>query len=308
MHGGRQVKKRQRLKRGNVTLVSVPDVTHDRRTTDLLRNAQVAPVVVDDPYERGAKITVVRSLRHDPLAALHAARQLDDAQYMAGRHWQRNRELAEIGGVRAVDPTREAVDGGRLPEARISDAQIKAFKEMAGAMKALGMEGGALVRAFLDQGLTLKDIADKWGAQTARERGYIGYRLRECLDTLAADRHRDPAVAGFGAADRRQRHARRPGAGQNRRPADRHRCRRHHGFFLPAAATQTQTYRRPAAGGSAFDNGQRRRQADTEAAFTDTHAAAPQMTIHSDLKERGLCPTQSRPRRYSTMAATSIFT
>lgn len=104
----------------------------------------------------------MRSLRHDPLAALHAAKQLDDAQYMAGRHWQRNRELAEIGGVRAVDPTKEAVDGGRLPEARISDAQIKAFKEMAGAMKALGMEGGALVQAFLDQGLTLKDIADKW--------------------------------------------------------------------------------------------------------------------------------------------------
>ena len=28
-------------------------------------------------------------------------------------------------------------------------------------------------------------IALKWGLKTARERGYLGYRLRECLDTLA---------------------------------------------------------------------------------------------------------------------------
>ncbi|MEA2983807.1 MAG: hypothetical protein QOD94_61 [Alphaproteobacteria bacterium] len=56
---------------------------------------------------------------------------------------------------------------------------------MAAAMRALGMEGGALIQLFLDQGLTLKVIALKWGLKTARERGYLSYRLRECLDTLA---------------------------------------------------------------------------------------------------------------------------
>jgi hypothetical protein len=178
------MKKRQNVKRGYVSLAPI---THDRRATDLLRNAMVAPVVVDDPMEPGSKLTVLRSLRHDPLAAMHDAKQLDDAQFMAGRHWQRNRELAEVGGTKAIDPTKEAVGGGKIPEARISDAQIKAFKEMSAALRALGMEGSALIEQFLGRGLGVRDIADQWGAKTDRERGYIGFRLRECLDTLAVE-------------------------------------------------------------------------------------------------------------------------
>ena len=61
------------------------------------------------------------------------------------------------------------------------------------------------IQLFLDQGLTLKVIAGKWGLKTARERGYLGYRLRECLDTLAvtfgyarsmAHKHEQPAIEG----------------------------------------------------------------------------------------------------------------
>ena len=180
-----EIMRKRKLKKAVTLAGAIQPTQHDRRATDLLRNAQVAPVIVDDPYEHGAKILSMRSLRDDPLAAMHSAKQLDDAQFMAGRHWQRNRYIAEIGAVQAIDPSKEAVDGGKPPEARISDDHIRAFKEMAAAMRALGMEGGALIQLFLDQGLTLKVIAGKWGLKTARERGYLGYRLRECLDTLA---------------------------------------------------------------------------------------------------------------------------
>jgi hypothetical protein len=171
-----------------VTLPSVNGrAPHDRRATDLPINAKVAPVVTDDPYEPGAKLTVLRSLRDDPLAAMHNAKQIDQAQFIAGRHWQRAFELVEVGGVRAVDLTRERVDGGGIVQATISDAQIRAFGDLKRAMMALGLEGESLIKDFLGRGWTLRDIADRRGAHRERERGYIGWRLRECLNTLAVE-------------------------------------------------------------------------------------------------------------------------
>jgi hypothetical protein len=179
---------RRRKTKKSVTLASTKvAAAYDRRATDLPINAKVAPVLADDPYEPGAKLTVLRSLRNDPLASMHNAKQIDQAQFIAGRHWQRAFELAEVGGVRAVDMTRERVDGGGIPQATISDAQIRAFGDLARAMTALGLEGESLIRDFLGQGLCLRDIAARRGAHSERERSYIGWRLRECLNTLAVE-------------------------------------------------------------------------------------------------------------------------
>ncbi len=182
-------KSRRKLKKA-VTLAvqpKTPNKTHNREAMDLPINSVVAPVVADDPYEPGAKITVLRSLRNDPLAAMHNAKQIDQAQYIAGRHWQRAYELAEVGGARAIDPTKEAVDGGGIAQATITDAQIRAFGDLARAMTALGQEGEGLVRDFLGHCWTLRDVAARRGAHTERERSYVGWRVRECLNTLAVE-------------------------------------------------------------------------------------------------------------------------
>ena len=62
-----------------------PAKAHDRRSRDLLRNAEVATVEVENPLalEPGEKIVALRSIRNDPLARLHAHRQIDEAQYQA---------------------------------------------------------------------------------------------------------------------------------------------------------------------------------------------------------------------------------
>lgn len=169
MHGAiGMVRKRRRLAVGG---------DRDMRRLDFL------PTTVDDP-ENGEKITVLRSLRIDPLAALHARRQIDEAEYYAGRHWQRAYELAELGGSRAIDPTREAVDGGKYPEP-LSDIQARAFNELATASKALGMEGESIVKDVLARGMPILHVAAARGLTTERELLYIGKRFRECLNTLA---------------------------------------------------------------------------------------------------------------------------
>ena len=128
-----------------------PTKVHDRRSRDLLRNAEVAAVEVDDPFglEPGDKIVTLRSIRNDPLGRLHTHRQIDEAQYQGGRAFQSDWEKAER-GPQAVDPTREYVDGGQRREP-ITEGQRKAVLRLNRAERELGADGSALVHDVLVQ-------------------------------------------------------------------------------------------------------------------------------------------------------------
>ncbi|WLB49219.1 hypothetical protein QIH93_14995 [Bradyrhizobium ottawaense] len=156
---------------------------HDRRTTDLLRNAKVSPIEVDDPMELGGKLIVMRSTRDDPLADLHARRMIDEAQYRGGRAFQEDFETAER-GPRAIDPSKEAVDGGMALEP-ITEAQRKAARQLAVVYRALGQDGSALTHDVLVHMKTRKQVAASRGLVGERWEKYYGLRFQECLDCLA---------------------------------------------------------------------------------------------------------------------------
>lgn len=127
----------------------VAESVHDRRSTDLLKNAMVAPVVVKDPYgQNGERIAVVRSIRDDILAEMLSRGEIDQAQFDAGRKYERYAEEAEIGSVQAIDPRKEAVDGG-LGYDGITDRQIDAVRQLSEAARVLGAKGELVVRTVL---------------------------------------------------------------------------------------------------------------------------------------------------------------
>src|SRR4051794_28050803 len=140
-----------------------PAGLHDRRSSDLPRNAEVATVEVDNPYalDPGEKIVALRSIRNDPLGRLHSHRQVDEAQYQAGRAFQDDWEKAER-GPRAVDPTREYVDGGQAREP-ITESQRKAVLRLNRAERELGADGSAIVHDVLVRGMTMQQIGDRRG-------------------------------------------------------------------------------------------------------------------------------------------------
>lgn len=156
---------------------------HDRRATELPRVGRFVVCEIDDPYERGSKIVAIRSTRNDPLADLHSRGHIDSAQYEGGRAFQRDFEAAERGPC-AIDPSKEAVDGGRIPEP-ITEAQKRAADALAKAFKHLGADGSALMHDFLVDGRTMKDIAARRGLVEQRWHDYFGLRIRECLHGLA---------------------------------------------------------------------------------------------------------------------------
>ena len=162
-----------------------PAKVHDRRSRDLLRNAEVTAIEVDDPLglDPGDKIVTLRSIRNDPLARLHSHRQIDEAQYQGGRAFQDDWEKAER-GPRAVDPTREYVDGGAVREP-ITEGQRRAVLRLNRAERELGADGAALVHEVLILGMTMDQIGQRRGLRTQRWHDYFSRRLRECLDRLA---------------------------------------------------------------------------------------------------------------------------
>ncbi|MCC6984437.1 MAG: hypothetical protein IT535_14305, partial [Bauldia sp.] len=115
-------------------------------------NTEVASMEVTDPYStalRPERITVTRTLRDDPLARLHARRQIADADYLAGRKWQALYERAELGRLMGVDMFRESVDAAPAIPAGTTDERLRAARELARLDRALGIEGCAIVRDVL---------------------------------------------------------------------------------------------------------------------------------------------------------------
>lgn len=164
------------------TTVTLPTV-HDRKTTDAPTSAHVAAVEVDDPYEAGGKIVTLRNLRDDPLGRLHDRRQIDEAQYLAGREFQRDWERAEK-GPQAIDPSKEAVDGGCMPDP-IDEGQTKALVRINGVLRQLGADGSAVVHDVLVHGMTMEKVANRRDLAGERWVKYFGQRFRECLDCMA---------------------------------------------------------------------------------------------------------------------------
>lgn len=157
---------------------------HDRTGADLPINSRVAVAIVSDPFSTvGEKITVMRSVRDDPLADMLSRHVIDEAMFQAGRTWQRYHELTQIGPIAAIDPGKEAVDGGKMRDP-ITDKQIDAFREIMKADKILGQQGSQLMRDLLAHGMTVGQMYVKYDCKTGRRMNFLSLRVRECLEDL----------------------------------------------------------------------------------------------------------------------------
>jgi hypothetical protein len=167
------------------------EIVH-QQVAELPYNGQAVLDTVDNPnyrvgYHNGEDktLSVMRSIRDDPLAGLWARKQIDKVQFDAGREWQRHYETAGIGQVVAVDPLREPVDGGGAGRADWSDRQSYAFYKLKESRTFLGLSGYALVSDVLGLGLPIIEVARRRGNEGQHWVKYYGMRFRECLESLA---------------------------------------------------------------------------------------------------------------------------
>lgn len=179
---------RKRLR--SVTLAGKkPPTVFDLRSDYIARPEHSAPIEVENPLNKNQKIVVFRKLRDDPLGRLHDRKHIDESEYRAGRHWQNAYETAELSGAKAIDTTRENVDGGQIARSVVSDAQAKALEVLkigsASIIKRLGKTGEEVLRSVLVNGLTAKQIARIRGFTDQNSEVYYARIFRECLGALA---------------------------------------------------------------------------------------------------------------------------
>jgi hypothetical protein len=96
---------------------------------------------------------------------------------------------SEIGVVKAIDPSKEAVDGGRFSEP-VNQTVSRAMDEIARATKELNKAdksgfGNRLVRKILGEGKTIALAADEFGLVRRIDRLRLGAQFRDCLDVLS---------------------------------------------------------------------------------------------------------------------------
>ena len=184
-HMGRRLgKKRSKVSLAGPALRMVYSDPVEREIPDGHRQAALVPVDVPDPYRADATITSYRNANGDPLERLKQRGDINEAQYKAGKAYERDLELAEIGTVRAIDPTKEAVDGGRMSES-LSDPQRRALERLKEAGQSMGLFAESVVRGVLTANVSPAQLAVNRGFTTRREQLHYGWIFRLALEYLA---------------------------------------------------------------------------------------------------------------------------
>lgn len=113
---------------------------------------------VDDPYERGAKLRIVRNLREHPIAMLAHSGRITEAQRIAGMEFNRRFEAAAIGQQQAIDYSKTRVDGGGaiepLPE-RIQES----VQWLNRCSRVVGLKGWPVLTSVAGEGRGLQETA-----------------------------------------------------------------------------------------------------------------------------------------------------
>lgn len=178
-------KRSHKTKREEPELASIPV---DRQFRGDLINSVVAAIDVDDPYaeKKGDKIRVTRSLRDDPVGAMHNAGQISDDVYDASKDWYKLFLRKELGNLKAIDLTIPKVDGGCSPDFNsVSREEARQVLERIDAE--LGREGAGWIHDVLGMSMCIRDAAAKRGLFRQLELRYAGRRVRECLMTIAVE-------------------------------------------------------------------------------------------------------------------------
>lgn len=125
-------------------------------------------------------IKASHNVKESAITSMAARGHLSVAQVRAAKTFCSLWEALGGSGARAIDYSREPVDGGKNPEA-MTDKQMRAGQELKKCSSLLGVLGYELVCKIAGMGMSLEDVAGK----ERRRRDHAADSLRGCLEVLA---------------------------------------------------------------------------------------------------------------------------
>lgn len=133
------------------------------------------------------KIRAAFNSKESPVMWMHARNWVTDSQAMAATEFRRLYEMCGGAGARAIDFTKEPVDGGGYIDP-ISDRRMDAAKELMQVQHRLGRSGYDLVERVCGQLFFIKQVAAQYrNSSSKRYETKLANQLKDCLDVLAID-------------------------------------------------------------------------------------------------------------------------
>lgn len=130
-------------------------------------------------------VTAQVNIRESSIAQMRARDQIDEAQTVAADRFRAVFERAGLAGVKAMDTTRERVDGGRM-HGNLSDTRLDAARELSVLARELGKIGYPVCVLICGERLAIREMARRMLGRPAKKRelDYYGRLLRDHLDIL----------------------------------------------------------------------------------------------------------------------------
>lgn len=144
--------------------------------------------IIPDPLEPGQRYAAKVNVRESAIAHMASRGRINTSQEAAGERFRKLWEQAAIGNSRAMDPGKEFVDGGSSCDP-LSDELVRASRELAEAMRAIGQVGCRILVGIVAEGKRVEDVAAEWsrggGCVTGRRaEGYVTGTMVDALDEL----------------------------------------------------------------------------------------------------------------------------
>ena len=152
---------------------------------------------IDNPYfdpryaesrDNPRTIEVPYNARESSIAAMYAREQISYEQFAAAERFRMIYEKSGQGGVRALDWTKERVDGGRVTDG-LPASRIDALTELKALEKVLGRFSYKLCVHIVGERKGIKETASEiLGSNPPKgEVEKYGWLLRQSLDVLAVE-------------------------------------------------------------------------------------------------------------------------
>lgn len=134
-------------------------------------------------------ITVIRSLKDDPLGRMHSRHQIDQAEFLAGRAYQECFAAAQLTSPGSISDLGSAgVSGGGMRDP-LTETRQRALRLLRALDQALakqhGSEGVGLVRDVLGEGHSIEVAARRRASMSERTTRSWGWLFRRCLALIA---------------------------------------------------------------------------------------------------------------------------
>lgn len=144
---------------------------------------------VPDPFEPAKRINVARNVVA-PVEMMRKRKELDGSEVAACEKFRAIYDAARIGGARAIDYTKEPVDGGRIAQplsvkAMAANAELAKIARVPG----VGKDGFTLLVRIIGEERGLTSVAQQWAGSSGDARrvaGYVRLRFLEAVRALVS--------------------------------------------------------------------------------------------------------------------------